>query len=173
MSLIFELGPNNSRPQHSTAGYRCRAHGACPVSATTRLIPKTKDSDAVVFVGVKTSLGDLPKLRLSKDTCSSGSILAWGGCFGWGSRATSVRHKMHGVGGKPSHSIDWGERSSQPISKVDEPVCLKISRRNFKILRAMFEQETAENNFGQGPSSLLQVCQFIPPLSSTVSVPVL
>ena len=45
------------------------------------------------------------------------------------------------------HSIDWGERSSQPILKMDEPVCLKFSRRNFKILRARLEQETEENHF--------------------------
>ena len=46
-----------------------------------------------------------------------------------------------------SHSIDWGERSSQPILNMDEPVCLKSSRRNFKILRATLEQETAEKDF--------------------------
>ena len=48
-------------------------------------------------------------------------------------------------------SIDWGERSSQPILKMDEPVCLKFSRRNFKILRARLEQETAENYFCRLP----------------------
>jgi len=101
LSLIFEMGPNNSRPQHSTAGYRCRAHGACPVSATTWPIPNTKYSDAVI-VGGKPLLEDLPKLRLSQDTCSSGVILARGGCLGWGSQAKSVWTKMHGVEGKPS-----------------------------------------------------------------------
>ena len=47
----------------------------------------------------------------------------------------------------PADTIDWGELSSQPILKVDEPICLKSSRRNFKILRARLEQETAENHF--------------------------
>jgi len=45
------------------------------------------------------------------------------------------------------HSIDWGERVSQPISKVDEPVYLESSRRNFPILRVTFEQESVEKHF--------------------------
>ena len=45
------------------------------------------------------------------------------------------------------HSIDWGERVSQPISKVDEPVYLESSRRNFTILRVTFEQESVEKHF--------------------------
>ena len=53
-------------------------------------------------------------------------------------------------------TIDWGELSSQPILKVDEPVCLKSSRRNFKILRARLEQETAENHFRQGSPCRLE-----------------
>ncbi len=44
------------------------------------------------------------------------------------------------------HSIDWGERVSQPISKVDEPVYLEFSRRNFTILRVTLEQETTEKH---------------------------
>ena len=35
---------------------------------------------------------------------------------------------------------------------MNEPVCLKSSRRNFEILRARLEQETAENHFW-GPST--------------------
>ena len=59
----------------------------------------------------------------------------------------AAARNVSSLGNVVSDSIDWGERSSQPILKMDEPVCLKFSRRNFKILRATLEQETAENHF--------------------------
>ena len=59
----------------------------------------------------------------------------------------AAARNVSSLGNVVSDSIDWGERSSQPILKMDEPVCLKFSRRNFKILRATLEQETAQNHF--------------------------
>ena len=56
------------------------------------------------------------------------------------------------------HSIDLGERVSQPISKVDEPVYLKSSRRNFTILRVTLEQETTEKHFWPQRSTSLWRC---------------
>ena len=55
--------------------------------------------------------------------------------------------RTEGLNPRSADTIDWGELSSQPILKVDEPICLKSSRRNFKILRARLEQETEENHF--------------------------
>ena len=46
----------------------------------------------------------------------------------------AAARNVSSLGNVVSDSIDWGEHSSQPILKMDEPVCLKFSRRNFKIL---------------------------------------
>ena len=70
----------------------------------------------------------------------------------------AAARNVSSLGNVVSDSIDWGDHSSQPILKMDEPVCLKFSRRNFKILRARLEQETEENHFW-GPS---RACSVVP-----------
>ena len=74
LGVIFESGPNNSRPQHSPAGYRCSAHSACPVSATNVAdseyeIFRCRDCWRKTLVGRFTKAEAQPRyLQFSRDT---------------------------------------------------------------------------------------------------------
>ena len=65
------------------------------------------------------------------DACSSGSILARGGCSGWGSRTTSVRSKM----GKPSSPQPPGDPSEDLFRRLQT---FGFSQPNLESFRCPF-----------------------------------